>query len=221
MEPHTPWRAACRELALQRAHNETRQLWDIADSPAIANPFDYRGEHVQQVVQMALHLARLLDADREVVEAAAWLHDIRKMEKQHAAAGAAEAATFLPQTDFPAGKIDAVVDAIAQHEGFYRPEGSSPIAPLESAILWDADKLTKLGVGAVLFSFASPYVRGKDTETRYHYIADFVRDVLSRTVVSMNTEPARAIAAQRYAATLAALQAWREELEIASMVHNL
>jgi uncharacterized protein len=70
-------------------------------------PFNYRWEHIQCVVSLALHLAAKTGADREVVEAAAWLHDVCKGEPNHGAAGARAARTLLSHTDFPAAKIDA------------------------------------------------------------------------------------------------------------------
>lgn len=207
-----PWRATCRALAEARAREEAQLLWE--SGPQRPAPFEHRWEHVQHVVALALRLAEALGADREVVEAAAWLHDIRKMEPRHALAGAAEAISFLPTTDFPPTKIAAAVDAIAQHEGFYRPAGAPPIKPLEAAVLWDADKLSKLGVQYLAHSLSTPYVRGKTMVERRHYVARFAHDVLARTVESMNTEPARTLARRRYDDMLRALEAWaREEQE--------
>lgn len=197
-------------LAEMRAAEEARILWEAPEPSPI--PFDYRWEHVKQVVEMALLLGAELDADAEVVEAAAWLHDIRKLEKQHALVGAAEAGPFLRTTDFPAEKIAAVVDAIAQHEGFFRPEGEPSIEPVEAAVLWDADKLTKLGVSAILASIASPYVKGETLPQRFEFTNTFAREVLNRTVASMNTLPARAIAEARYAVMIAFLDGWQAEL---------
>lgn len=205
-----PWRDACMTLAKARAAEEARILWQVVEPTPI--PFDYRWEHVKQVVEMALRLGEEVGADLEVVEAAAWLHDIRKLEKQHALAGAAEAEPFLRTTDFPPEKIAAAVDAIAKHEGFFRPGDQPPVEPVEAAVLWDADKLTKLGVGAVLASMASPYVAGEDLPTRYEFANSFTRDVLARTVTSMNTAPARILAEARYAEMIAFLDSWKEEL---------
>jgi uncharacterized protein len=203
------WRAACRQLAQKRAHEEALRLWEIPDTVVV--PFEYRWEHVKEVVALALQLCQTTAADAEIVEAAAWLHDIRKMEKKHAIVGAAEAGPFLAGTDFPPEKIAGVVDAIAKHEGFLRPPGAPPLEPVEAAVLWDADKLTKLGVAALLFSFASPYVKGEDVSTRYDYVADFTREVLHQTVTSMNTVAGRAMAEKRLLTTTAFLDAWAAE----------
>src|SRR5690606_7903429 len=110
--------------------------------------FNYRWEHVTTVVTLALRLAELTGADAEIVEAAAWLHDVCKYTdgSRHPIAGADFARTFLPTTDFPPDKVEAVAAAIADHMGLWRDE---PLAVLEAQVLWDADKLAKIGLTAV------------------------------------------------------------------------
>jgi uncharacterized protein len=206
------WRKKVRTLAQARADQEALHKWRM-DNPAQI-PFRYRWEHVQAVVGLALHLAAQLDADRDVVEAAAWLHDIRKMEPQHALAGAAEAYDVLLSADFPQDKIEAVVNAIRLHEGMYRPEGAPPLVPVETAILWDADKLSKLGVQTVVYSMSAPYANGKSLTERRTEFKRFAEGTLIRTVASMNTSPAQKIAQRRYADMMNALATWAvEELE--------
>lgn len=206
------WKNKVRMLARARADQEALHHWRM-DNPAQI-PFRYRWEHIQAVVGLALNLAAQLDADRDIVEAAAWLHDIRKMEPQHALVGAAEAYDVLQGTDFPQDKIKAVVNAIRQHEGMYRPEGALPLTPLESAILWDADKLSKLGVQTIIYSMSAPYANGKSLTERRTEFKHFAESTLTRTVASMNTLPAQKIAARRYANMMNALATWAvEELE--------
>jgi len=142
------WRQQVRQAALQSAQQEARHLWPVADDATI--PFEHRWEHVQAVVGLVLRLAAELNADREVVEAAAWLHDICKMEPDHAAAGSRNAAALLKESDFPQAKIPAVVTTIARHEGLFRDQ-EEPLQPVEAAILWDADKLSKLGVQSIIY----------------------------------------------------------------------
>lgn len=204
---------AWREVAIAAAHaqsaQEARDLWHLDAGDPL--PFDYRFEHVEQVTALAMRLGRALHADLEVLEAAAWLHDVRKQQPKHALAGAAAARDILAATDFPPAKIDCVADVISQHEGLFRPEGALPLTPLEAAILWDADKLTKLGVQSVLMSMMTPHVYGKDNAARWRYVAEFADQVLGRTVQSMNTKPARHIAERRYRSTLALLSLWARE----------
>ena len=206
------WRAVCRQGAEKQAAAESRKLWKVSSSKAI--PFAHRWEHVQSVVSTALWLARATGADAEVVEAAAWLHDIRKGSPGHGVNGAREAKRILQGTDFPPEKVPAVVDAIARHVGLYRPPDAPPLTPLETAILWDADKLTKLGVGALAYSLSMNFMRGLTLPQRRSNMLEFTQSVLVRTVQSMNTPPAQQEAAQRYAAMIEVLQIWRREQEL-------
>lgn len=205
------WRQVCREQAEQQAVSQARKVWKVSSNKAI--PFSHRWEHVQAVVSLALWLARQTGADAEVVEAAAWLHDIRKGTAGHGAAGAREARRILQQTNFPPEKLPLVVDAIGRHAGLYRSPDAPLLTPVETAVLWDADKLTKLGVQALAYSLSMNFMRGLTLPQRRSNMLEFTQSVLVRTVQSMNTPPARQEAAQRYAAMLQVLEAWQREQE--------
>lgn len=209
-----PWREVVQQAAQAAALEESRRLWRLDDCPQMSVPFDHRWEHVRTVVALALYLAEQLEADREVVEAAAWLHDVRKLEPHHAQAGAQAAVEILAKTDFPPQKVPQVATAIRLHEGLFREEDAPPLEPIETAILWDADKLSKLGVEALAYALSAPYAWGQGLAERREGLAAFTRDVLARTVRSMNTPPARTLAAQRYANMLAALEYWAAEEQI-------
>ena len=177
--------------------------------------FNYRWEHVEAVVRLAEKLARLTGADEEIVEAAAWLHDVRKSEgEDHARSGAAFAAEFLAQTDFPQDKIPAVVRAIAEHKGLWRDE---PLTNLESMVLWDADKLSKLGLTAVIH-FTSMILAGDEPFATTELLDDLASaEWQRRAVESMHSEPARQAAATR----LAAYERFVVQLEQELLGHDL
>ncbi len=230
------WRAACRAEADRRAAVEERLKWGVADDSPI--PFRFRWEHVQQVVRTGLWLAEELGADPEIVEAAAWLHDVRKTEPDHGLAGAEAARAFLSTTDFSPAKIEAVAQAISQHVGLYRvsapqppilgeENGSAepgelppklggqggatsppPLEPLEAAVLWDADKLTKLGVQALAYYLSGPGMALITLSERRQKAIEVTDVILVRTAASMNTPPARHLAVQRLEEMQAALTAW-------------
>jgi len=148
-----PWRDVVREVCEARADAESRAQWRLP--PEIDPPYNYRLEHVRAVVTLAGQLARELGADADVVEAAAWLHDIAKgtandENDDHGQQAAREAPGILADTDFPSHKVPAVCEAIAKHVGLTREPAAPPVEPLEAAILWDADKLSKLGYTAVV-----------------------------------------------------------------------
>lgn len=205
------WRTVCRQLAEKQATAEARRTWKAGGIKII--PFNHRWEHVQTVVALALRLAQQTGADAEIVEAAAWLHDIRKGSPSHGVSGAREAKRILARTNFPPEKVEGVVNAIAQHVGLYRAPDAAPLQPVEAAILWDADKLSKLGVQALAFNLSMSYMRGLGLAQRRSNMLEFTTGVLSRTVASMNTAPARAEAELRHHAMLAMLQMWRREEE--------
>ena len=199
------WRPIVQAVARGAAHIEGRLRGE--------GRFNYRWEHVQAVVALARWLAAETGADAEVAEAAAWLHDIAKSEANHAHVGAERAREILAATDFPAERIDAVADAIAQHEGLTL---DAPLSPLAAAILWDADKLAKLGATGDLHFLAAGFsLRPTSRETAEEQ-RRWTEDIAARTAASMNTAPARAEAARRLEATRAWNAALRRELSLGS-----
>lgn len=170
--------------------------------------FNYRWEHVKTVVVLAGKLAEQTGADQDIVGAAAWLHDVRKDSKDlHPQEGAKFALEFLPQTDFPPEKVERVAQAIEDHMGLWRDE---PLMNLESQVLWDADKLAKIGLTAV-FHWTGLALAGN----KFRDVHDLIKrgraaDWQEKTVTSMHTEPARRAAQSRL---IAYNKLW-EELEI-------
>jgi uncharacterized protein len=186
------WHEIARTAAYEASVSQMR-----ARREGGAYHYNYRWEHVQAVVRLALRLAALTGADPEVVEAAAWLHDVAKGDAtDHGQAGAVAARRILAGTDFPPPKIPAVAHAIAQHVGLWRDD---PVEPLEAAILWDADKLTKLGATAILHFTANLADQGRgDTQALIDALPG--EDWQPRTVESLHTAPARAAGHRRLAA---------------------
>jgi hypothetical protein len=69
------------------------------------------------------------------------LHDIRRLEKDHARAGAREAGTLLTRFDMTEREIAAIVGAIGNHEAFQPVEPfEDPLSRFLSDALYDADK---------------------------------------------------------------------------------
>jgi uncharacterized protein len=188
------WRDAVRQRMYKATLTELRGRYDTEKVS-----FNYRWEHVTTVVALALRLAELTGADAAIVEAAAWLHDIRKFKDRdrHPITGAAFAREFLPTTDFPPEKIEAVTQAIADHMGLWRDE---PLTVLESQVLWDADKLAKIGLTAI-FHWTGFSLAGNEMRALAGLIArGRSADWQAKTVASMHTAPARRAAEARLAA---------------------
>ena len=115
-------------------------------------------------------------------------NDVAKGQgEDHGAEGAIRAEQILGQTDFPTDKVAAVCDAIAKHVGLWVRQ---PVEPLEAAIVWDADKLTKLGATSVLH-FVGYFVSAGPCTTAH--LIERMRDTAwqERTLGSFHTAPAR------------------------------
>ncbi len=185
-----PWRKTVQSMMRQAAEAEAKQRYGTA-----VPLFNYRWEHVTAVVTLALKLAKLTGADKEVVEAAAWLHDIRKDAGQlHPQEGAKFARKLLPTTDFPKKKVERVAKAIEQHMGLWRDE---PLKNLESQVLWDADKLAKIGLTAVFHFTQLDVMKGNGRSTQALIKKGRSNDWQTKTVASMHSKPAKRAAKKR------------------------
>lgn len=200
----TPWRQACEAALRSFSDADSIRFWGVAhEVGGVQVPiFNYRFEHTFAVVKMARWLCGQVGADLDVVECAAWLHDVRKRLKDpfskdtHAQDASADLASILAATDFPPDKLPAVRHAIEHHVGL---KLARRLEPIETACLWDCDKLSKLGAaslihfGAISGAF-QPITTG---------------DILGRgeawlilcegIVASFNTGPAKAEGARRLA----------------------
>ena len=208
------WLPVAIAAAERRALGEARYQWGVRGP---APPFNYRLEHVRAVVAIATRLAAQSGADAEVCLAAAWLHDVAKAYREergdgHGQRGAVRAAAILRGTDFPREKIGAVSRAIVAHVGLFREE---PPEPVEAAVLFDADKIAKLGATSVVHFLcsqpAAARAAGRPADTAS--VANELRrwaDLAPRIVDSLSTRAGREMGKQR----LAALRAFVDQLEV-------
>ena len=98
-----------------------------------------------------------------------------------------------------------MAEAIAQHEGLFR---DSVLEPLEAAVLWDADKLTKIGAIGQLHARAAGAALRPTTEETLAQDAHWL-EIGRRIAASMNTRPGLAEAARR----VVTLEAFHAALE--------
>ena len=155
MTQPVPWRAACEQALRRFSAADAIRVWGIGhEVEGTYQPiFNYRYEHTYAAVLLARWLAPATGADLDVVECAAWLHDVAKRLKDpqgkdtHAQDASKLVAGILAGTDFPAGKIPAVRHAIEHHVGL---KLTRRLEPLETACLWDCDKLSKIGAASLI-----------------------------------------------------------------------
>lgn len=111
--------------------------------------------HLEVVADYALKLAKILKADKEVVELAAYLHDYAALlkgdnDKQHHVLGAKEAERILSSLGFSAYKTQLVVECILCHRG------SVPLKrkTLEAKIIASADAMSHFRYMPDMFNLA-------------------------------------------------------------------
>ncbi|MGA8531267.1 MAG: HD domain-containing protein [Acidobacteriaceae bacterium] len=167
-----------------------------------ARPVDKFG-HQPRLIELTQALGADLPHDRDIVAAAAWLHDLgvfvgHRPENpddlarwDHVAYACSHAPVILRQAGFPEDKIPSVLAAIRQHQPGDEPE------TIEATILRDADILEQLGAIGILRIVSKV---GRDT--RFPCFTDAVA-VLHRNLQELpgklRLESARRMAAPRIA----------------------
>ena len=167
--------------------------------------------HLRRVWSRARIIALDEPCDLEVLLPAAFFHDLVNLPKSHpdralASRLSAEAAChFLRADGFAAEKLGAVGHAIAAHSF------SAQIPPMtpEARVLQDADRLEALGaigiarmfhvsgaMGGGLFDADDPMALHRVYDDRA-YALDHIETKLLKLVDTMQTEPGRAMAAER------------------------
>lgn len=157
------------------------------------------------------------EADDDILYAAAWLHDMgvftgHRPEQpdllaqwDNVAYAIGIAPGILAQAGFPAGKVEAVLEAIRHHQPSAEPQ------TLESTILRDADILEQLGAVGVLRTVAKV---GRDT--RFNTFTDAIAS-LTRAVETLPPQlrlpVSRTLAQQRIETHRAFLQATASEAQ--------
>lgn len=166
------------------------------------NAFD---EHFVPVVKYAKRLAQEVGADEEVVEIAAWLHDIGSIQghkEDHHEFGRDYAQTYLAELGYPQNKIDMVKHAIHAHRG------SQNIAreTKEAECVADADAMSHIYNVVSLFRLAF-----KDLKLETDTAREFVRGKLQRSHSKLS-DYGKQFVKEYYEAAMIVLQ--DEEMEI-------
>ena len=118
-------------------------------------------DHVERVRKLALRIGKEEGADLEVLEIAAYLHDIMREEEMrlkgdfcHAEKGAERAGVFLKSMGYD--KWGEVVHCIRAH----RFHGGNVPETLEAKVLYDSDKLDSIGAIGIARAYAYNGVKG-------------------------------------------------------------
>ena len=154
-------------------------------------------EHVVVVANCGVQLAASLDADAEIVELAAYLHDLSAICDPstfpiHAQASATLARDLLNERGYPPHIVSSVADAIASHSAPLQVGSASP----EAVCLSNADAVARILRPAYWLYFAFR-VRGLGfVEGR-----DWLRSLLESQWCAL-IEPAKELVGAQYSATI-------------------
>ena len=116
-------------------------------------PYEF---HLVPMRNYAVRLAEKLGADIEIVEIAAWVHDIGSIvsgRENHHITGAEIAERRLKEFSYPLEKIERVKSCILNHRGSVNNHRSS----LEEQIISDADTISNFDNISGLFKAAFVY----------------------------------------------------------------
>ena len=171
-------------------------------------------DHTQRVYNLCMHIGQVEGADLEVLEIAAYLHDVGRSHEDaseggvcHAQKGAEIAAGLLAEYALSDDQKANVIHCIKTHRfrGNARPE------TLEAKVLFDADKLDAIGAVGIgrAFLFAgevgaklhNPCVQLEDTQPYTKEDTGYreYKLKLSKIKDRMLTEEGRRLAEERHA----------------------
>jgi uncharacterized protein len=189
-----------RLLIRKKTREVSRKEWLGIQSRSDSPIYDYRFNHVNEVVMLTKHLSKKSNAEREVTILASWLHDIAKPgidgPKQHGKKSSQKARKILSEMDIEETMIRKVCDIIEKHVGLTLEQ---PLEPLEAQLLWEADKLSKLGATGIIHYIING-IRlkpGMSLQDISEDLSDFM-SLAEEIADSMHTEKAKEIASKRF-----------------------
>jgi HD superfamily phosphodiesterase len=183
----------------------------VANCKMLALELETRGD------EEAAHL------DMEALIIAAYLHDISTATygfQDHHVKSAELAVDFLRELDVPEERIRKVERIILAHTTVVPAEQRRKV-PLETRILYDADKLGRLSGLAVVTSLIEFGARYPNRAVTSEVLAAILRHIEERFVElyqSLNTAPARELVRDKFGKTLAFLDGVIEHLSEATPV---
>jgi len=147
--------------------------------------YDFWEQHIQFVVKESLVLAETYNADKEIVELGALLHDIALMTKtgtraEHHINGKVIAEQLLSQIDYPHDKKERVLNCILHHRSSKNAENTEELCVADADIIAHFDNIP--------MCFNSAYRSNiTDISDLINYFAGDYADLSERTQKSFNS----------------------------------
>jgi len=154
-----------------------------------AEGYDFWNEHIKLVVKNALDLADKYNADREIVELGALLHDIALVSRvgdrnEHNERGAEIAVKLLEEYNYPKDRTERVRKCVLHHRNSHNSTS------VEETCVADADILAHFDNIPMIFS--SAFVRNQlKLEDKKQFIEYFEKDFYDLSETSQKEFRAR------------------------------
>lgn len=155
----------------------------------------YEG-HFVPTHKYAVQLAKRLNADLEVVEIAAWLHDIGSIidgRKNHHITGGEIAEEKLTELSYPRERIEQVKYCILHHRGSVGSDGKS----IESKIIIEADAISNIENVVGMFEAAFRYENLNQFEAK-----DSIKTKLNNKWNQLSFQESRELIKPKYEAAM-------------------
>lgn len=146
--------------------------------------YDFWNDHIKYVVKNAVDLAKEYEADVEIVELGALLHDIAQVSdvgpsEEHHILGSEIANQLLMEFGYPEDKIKSVQKCVLNHRGFK----SMPRESIEEECVADADVMAHFDSIPSLFSLVYKTKQMNIEEGR-----EYVRQKLERDYYKLSAK---------------------------------
>ena len=146
-------------------------------------------EHVNRVFLLATRIAEEMEADLEIVQLGALLHDIgRTVGEPHNITGVSKTREILEAFRYDTTRLKEIENIVKNHN----MDNWSKLSTIEEKIVWDADKLDGLGAIGIARAF---YMRG-ECGYPFHDFNWFKEDTMFR-FDRLNTDAAMKIGYER------------------------
>jgi uncharacterized protein len=219
--------------SLHPDHPRHRALWQLVLDQTTGPDLAHDGAHVRRVYAWALRLAPEAGADVDLTGAAALVHDLVHIPKEHAdrplgSERSAEAARgLLSEAGYTPEEVDQIVEGVRTCSW---SRGQAPTGPIGTA-LQDADRLDAIGAIGIARTFATAQAmasRGQDSrfyhpedpmaqgdralDDRRQPVDHFFAKLLKLSA-TMHTQTARAEGAERHRRMVQFLADLKAEIE--------
>jgi hypothetical protein len=215
MKPDQPaWLTSLQNDEALLTAQEASKIWPHPETKAPY--FNFRLEHVQQVERDALRINEYVKGDTDIILAAVWIHDRFQPQtenEKHAHQAADWAKENLAGLGFPDEKVPAVYLAVNRH---CDPPGTIPAGDVEARVLWDADKLTRIGPLSIV-SYMLAHSAFPEQKLSYSNIAVLGLERLERSrrlVDELYYPRSREMAIARFAQQKAFYEAFAQDVNV-------